>query len=108
MPQIDFSNLDSTVHGPLRLGVLTALQVEGRLDFSTLKKRLGVSDGLLGAHLRTLEDAGYIASRKRFLGRRPQTTYRLTPAGRAALAEYLRTMQKLIDAVAAAAADRQI
>ncbi len=48
MPPIDFNGLDSTVHGPVRLGVLTALQTDGALDFTTLKQRLDVADGALG------------------------------------------------------------
>ena len=41
MQPIDFNGLDTTVHGPLRLGVLTALQLDGPHDFTALKKRLG-------------------------------------------------------------------
>jgi len=98
-PPIDFSNLDTTVHGPIRLGVLTALQCDGPLDFSTLKQRLHVADGSLGMHLRKLEDHGYIASRRAFVGRRPKTTYRLTRAGRRAFANYLDAMRTLLDAL---------
>ena len=99
MPPIDLNELDTAVHGPIRLGVLSALQMDGALDFTTLKKRLRASDGSLGLHLRTLEDAGYIACKKAFVDRRPKTTYRLTPAGRRALASYLKAMRALIDAV---------
>jgi DNA-binding PadR family transcriptional regulator len=50
--------------------------------------------------LRRLEDAGYVACRKAFIGRRPKSTYRITPDGRKALAGYLNAMQQVIDAVA--------
>ena len=96
---IDFNGLDTAVHGPVRLGMLTALQLEGRLDFTTLKKRLGVTDGVLGVHAQKLEEAGYIRSEKAFVGRRPKTTYHLTDAGRGAFMGYLETMRKLLDAV---------
>jgi DNA-binding HxlR family transcriptional regulator len=97
---IDFNGLDTAVHGPIRLGVMTALQIDGPLDFTTLKKRLNVADGALGLHLRKLEDVGYVTCRKAFIGRRPRSTYRITPAGRDALADYLNTLQQVIDAVA--------
>ena len=97
---IDFNGLDTTVHGPIRLGVMTALQIDGPLDFTTLKKRLNITDGALGLHLRKLEDAGYITCRKAFVGRRPRSTYRITPRGHKALADYLNTIQRVIDAVA--------
>jgi DNA-binding MarR family transcriptional regulator len=98
---IDFNGLDTVVHGPVRLGVLTALEIDGPLDFTTLRKRLDVADGALGLHLRKLEDIGYIRCRKSFIGRRPNTSYRLTPAGRRALAQYLEAMKTIIDSVAA-------
>jgi DNA-binding PadR family transcriptional regulator len=97
---VDFNGLDMAVHGPIRLGVMTALQIDGPLDFTTLTKRLKVADGALGLHLRKLEDAGYVTCRKAFVGRRPRSTYRITPVGRNALVDYLNTLQQIIDAVA--------
>src|SRR4051812_15150990 len=99
MQPIDFNGLDTTVHGPLRLGVLTALQLDGPHDFTALKKRLEAVDGSLGLQLRKLEEAGYIRFDKGFVGRRPRTTYELTPEGRAALARYLDTLQELLAAM---------
>lgn len=99
MPPIDFNGLDTAVHGPLRLGVMASLQMDGPLDFTTLKKRLDASDGALGQHLLTLEQVGYISCNKSFVGRRPKSTYAITPAGRKAFANYLNAMQTLIDTV---------
>ncbi|MHC4757447.1 MAG: winged helix-turn-helix domain-containing protein [Planctomycetota bacterium] len=99
MQPINFNGLDTAVHGPIRLGVMTALQIDGKLDFTTLKKRLQVTDGSLGIHLQKLEEIKYIKSRKAFVGRRPKTTYKLTVTGRKALIKYLESMQKLLDAV---------
>ena len=96
---IDFSSIDTAVHGPVRLGVLTALQAEGSLDFTTLKKRLNVVDGALGTHLGKLEASGYVTCRKTFVGRRPKSTYTISDKGRKALIHYLQQMQKLIDSL---------
>jgi len=96
-PPIDFNGLDTAVHGPIRLGIMTALQVDGALDFTTLKKRLNTVDGSLNLHVGKLEECGYVTSRKAFVGLRPKTTYRITPAGRKALADYLQNMKSLID-----------
>jgi DNA-binding MarR family transcriptional regulator len=98
-PPIDFNGLDTAVHGPIRLGLLTALRMDGPLDFTTLKKRLAVADGVLGLHAQKLEEAGYIVAKKSFVGRRPKTTYHLTDKGRRAFVAYLDTMRKLLDAV---------
>jgi len=96
---VDFNELDTLVHGPLRLGILTALQIDGATDFTTIKRRLAQSDGLIGSHLMKLEQAGYITSDKQFVARRPKTIYRITPVGRKALRAYLAAMQEVIDAV---------
>ena len=88
MPPIDFNGLDTVVHGPVRLGVLTALQTGGPLDFTTLKKRLDVGDGVLGLHLRKLEETGYLTCKKAFVGRRPKSTYRITTSDFAAAVEH--------------------
>lgn len=96
---IDFNGLDSAVYGPVRLGVLTALQMGGSLDFTTLKKRLEVSDGALGLHLLKLEEIAYVTCHKAFVGRRPKSTYTITAKGKRALATYLNAMQELINAL---------
>ena len=98
MPPFNPSLLDTAIHGPVRLGVVAALHIDGPMDFTALKKRLAVTDGGLGLHLQKLEVVGYISSHKAFVGRRPKTTYSLTPAGRRAFAKYLDDMQALLDA----------
>jgi len=99
MPPIDFNGIDSSVHGPIRLGILTALQLDGPLDFTTLKKRLEVSDGAIAPHLKRLEQTTYIHCRKAFVDRKPKSTYRITAVGRRALVNYLNAMQQVIDAM---------
>ncbi|MCZ6642023.1 MAG: transcriptional regulator [Gammaproteobacteria bacterium] len=98
---IDFNELDTAVNGPIRLGVLTAISLDGQLDFTSLKKRLEVSDGAIGPHLRKLEEIGYLTCKKSFVGRRPKSTYKITPKGRKALSNYLTAMQSVIDSVRA-------
>jgi DNA-binding MarR family transcriptional regulator len=97
MNPIDFNGLDTAVHGPIRLGIMTALQMDGPLDFTTLKKRLETVDGSLNLHLGKLEQCGYIAGKKAFVALRPKTTYRITLTGRKALTNYLASMKSLIE-----------
>ena len=99
MLPIDFNGLDSAIHGPIRLGIMTSLQMESALDFTTLKKRLDVPDGSLNLHLKTLEENGYIRSRKAIIGLRPKTTYTMTPMGRKALAAYVQAMRTVLSAL---------
>jgi DNA-binding PadR family transcriptional regulator len=97
VPPLDFNGLDTVVHGPVRLGILTALASHGEMDFTNLKKRLMVADGTLGQHLQKLEESNYIVCDRAFIGRRPKSTYRITMAGRTSLARYLDMMQAIID-----------
>jgi DNA-binding HxlR family transcriptional regulator len=99
MSPIDFNGLDTAVHGPIRLGVLTALQVDGPQDFTMLKKRLALNDGAIGPQLLKLEEIGYIGCKKAFIGRRPRSTYRITHLGRKALLRYIEQMQQIVEIV---------
>jgi DNA-binding PadR family transcriptional regulator len=99
MLPINFNGLDTAIHGPIRLGIMTALQIDGALDFTTLKKRLEVPDGSLNLHLKTLEENGYIRSHKAIIGLRPRTTYSMTRAGRKALVAYVENMRAVLSAL---------
>jgi DNA-binding MarR family transcriptional regulator len=88
--------LDPIVHARLRLGILSALAASPSLTFGDLKERLRTTDGNLSVHARKLERAGYLVCTKGFDARKPRTTYRLSAAGRKALARYLVAMQELL------------
>ena len=66
------------------------------MTFTSLKQLLQETDGNLGAHLRKLEDAGYLGVSKRFENRRPVTWYRLTKKGAKALQTHLEALQTVI------------
>jgi DNA-binding MarR family transcriptional regulator len=91
--------LDYIIHQPARLQIMSALcqlRESERVDFTYLKDRLRLTDGNLGAHLATLEAAGYIAVEKEFVARRPKTFVAVTPAGRQAFAGHVAALQQLL------------
>lgn len=88
--------LDRLIHERIRLAIVSALAVHPALSFNELKALLDTSDGNVSVHARKLEDAGYVTCTKGFDGRIPRTEYRLTPAGRRALEQYLSHMEALI------------
>jgi len=90
--------LDRLIHERVRLGIVSALAVNGSLTFTDLRSLLGTTDGNLSAHARRLEDAGYILCHKSFEGRTPRTEYELTDRGRKQLEAYLDHMEALIRA----------
>ena len=89
--------LDDVVHQRVRLGILTVLSEADAVDFGYLKDTLDLTDGNLSRHLSVLEDADLVEIRKGFEGKRPRTWVKATKQGRATLAEYLATLQALID-----------
>ncbi len=96
MDGFDIGGIDEVIHGRVRLGVMAYLAGAERAGFNELKARLQVTDGNLSVHLRKLEEAGYVAIDKAFVGKKPVTDVRLTPAGRAAFAAYLDAIGKLV------------
>lgn len=96
MAGFETADLDETIHGRIRLGIMAYLSGVDRASFGELKARTGATDGNLSTHMRKLEEAGYVAVDKRFEGRRPLTEARLTDAGRTAWIGYLDAMKALI------------
>jgi DNA-binding transcriptional ArsR family regulator len=92
------TSLDRLLHDRIRLGIVSALAAAGGMPFTDLKAALNATDGNLGVHARKLEEAGYVACEKTFLGRMPRTTYKLTASGRRALEKYLDHMEAIIQA----------
>lgn len=93
--------LDHVIHERVRLAILSALASGQSLSFNELKELLDTTDGNLSVHARRLEEAGFIACEKSFVGRVPRTEYELTAAGRRALDAYLDHMETLIRRVRA-------
>ena len=93
----DFEKLDKTIHEKGRLGIMTLLATRTSWPFQDLKTELGMSDGNLISHLRTLHDAGFVAFTKEVLDR-PQTSYSLTVKGRKAFQEYLAVLEQIVKA----------
>lgn len=87
---------DRLLENRLRLTISVLLARSDRLSFSRLKEVTGETDGNLGANLRKLEDAGYVAVTKEFADRKPVSWYSLTDAGRAALRSHLDSLEALI------------
>nr|WP_262900067.1 transcriptional regulator [Algoriphagus marincola] len=76
--------------------VMSILMVNEQYDFNSFKETLEVTDGNLASHLRNLENQGYIAVEKTFVGRKPQTNYSATASGKKAFQEHLNFLEQLI------------
>jgi DNA-binding MarR family transcriptional regulator len=97
---------DPLIHPITRLSICGLLAAGADwIEFATLRDAAGISDSVLSKQSRVLEDAGYVEVRKGAVGRRPRTWFRLTAAGRQALAGHLAWLAQLEEAVAASARD---
>ena len=81
----------------MRLGIMSILMVNDFVDFSALKEQLHVTDGNLASHLSALEKLEYVAVRKQFIGKKPNTSYTTTSAGKKAFSEHLDALERLIN-----------
>src|SRR5580700_7812387 len=91
---------DAIIHQPSRLKIMAALKglPRGeRLEFVRLRALLNATEGNLGAHIGTLENAGYIKVEKDFNGKKPRTRVSLTAAGTRAYADYVTYLRAILD-----------
>lgn len=89
-------DLNKAFENRTRLGIMSALTVNDTLDFNALKDLLGVTDGNLASHLKSLEKSKYITYKKDFLDRKSNTRYTATPAGKKAFLKHLNAIEKLL------------
>jgi DNA-binding MarR family transcriptional regulator len=96
MSEFEYQSLDELIHSRIRLAVMSILATVDAAEFTYLRERTGATDGNLGAHLRRLEEAGYVAADKRFERRKPVTRYALTATGREAFGRYVDRLATMI------------
>jgi DNA-binding MarR family transcriptional regulator len=92
-------HLNKIFDSRIRLGIMSALAVNDAVNFNDLKELIDVTDGNLASHLKTLEDNAYVKVEKGFIGRKTNTTYRITKAGEKAFRSHLDALEKMIRSV---------
>ena len=90
------NKLDKAFENRVRLGIMSALVVNDHLDFNALKDLLGVTDGNLASHLKSLEKNEYITYEKEFQDRKPNTKYFATQAGKVAFRNHINAIEQLL------------
>lgn len=90
------NDLNKAFENKTRLGIMSALMVNDRIDFNSLKELLGVTDGNLASHLKSLEKSQYIQVRKEFLNRKPNTSYEATQDGIIAFKKHIAAIGNLL------------
>jgi DNA-binding MarR family transcriptional regulator len=91
---------DDIIHQPIRLRImaaLNALPAGEAVEFTRLKIIVAATDGNLGAHISTLEQAAYVTVTKDFIGRKPRTRIAMTRGGRRAFAQHVAYLRDILD-----------
>lgn len=95
------AELDPVIHQPVRLrlmAALAALRDVDSVEFTFLRDLLGLTDGNLGAHLRRLEEEGYVTLSKVYVERKPRTYVSLSGRGRQAFQEHVQALEAILGA----------
>ena len=91
-----FLQIDRVIHEKGRLAIMSMLAASPELSFTELRDTLGLTDGNITTHIRTLQEAGYISVTKSFQNNRPLTTCALTAAGRKAFTHHINLLERII------------
>jgi len=94
------ADLDTIIHQPVRLKIMSALKAlppAEMLEFVRLRKIVDATEGNLGAHIQTLEEAGYVTVEKDFADNRPRTRVRLSKEGRRAFEAYVSFLRGILE-----------
>ena len=92
------NQLNKLFDSRVRLGIMSALLMNERMNFNELKELLQITDGNLASHIKALEDNNILKVEKGFIGRKTNTTYKLTKAGEKAFKDHIEALEKMIRA----------
>jgi DNA-binding HxlR family transcriptional regulator len=94
--KVDFTGLSKFFENRIRLGIMSILIVNDTYDFNSLKAALGVTDGNLASHIRALEENRLIRVNKKFIGKKPNTSYSATETGEKLFRSHLKALEDII------------
>jgi DNA-binding MarR family transcriptional regulator len=89
-------SLNKAFESRVRLGIMSMLMVNDRVEFTEIKEMLGITDGNLASHISALEKLNYLKVNKQFIGKKPNTTYTATKEGKKAFNNHLDALEKLL------------
>jgi DNA-binding MarR family transcriptional regulator len=91
-----FLQIDRVIHEKGRMAIMSLLAASPELSFTEMRETLAMTDGNLTSHIRTLQEAGYVAVAKTYQNNRPLTTCSLTATGRKAFATYIDLLDQIV------------
>lgn len=91
-----FLQLDRVIHEKGRLAIMSALAAVQELTFTEMRDMLGMTDGNLTTHIRTLQQEGFVVVAKTYQNHRPLTSCSLTQPGRKAFSQYIDLLEQIV------------
>ena len=85
--KLNLEDINKAFESKARLGIMSVLLVNESIDFVSLKNLLELTDGNLASHIR---------SYKQFIGRKPNTTFSVTPEGKEAFKKHLNALENFL------------
>jgi DNA-binding PadR family transcriptional regulator len=89
--------MDKTFENRYRFCIMTLLIKNDECNYMSLQNWLQITCGALSSHLNFLEKAKYIKSEKKFINRKPNTSYTLTESGIKSFNEYKKALTLLMN-----------
>ena len=91
-------NMNKAFDSRVRIAIMSLLLANEWVDFNSIKETLGITDGNLASHTTSLERKRYIEVTKKFVGKRPNTSYKATELGKIAFFNYVACLRQLLPA----------
>ncbi len=96
MREINVHKLNKDFESRIRLGIMSILMVNDWVNFNEMKEHLDITDGNLASHINALEKNKYIEIRKAFVGKKTETSYRITSFGKNEFKSHIKALSDLI------------
>lgn len=91
--------LNKAFESRVRLGIMSILMVNDWVDYKEIKEKLALTDGNLASHITGLEKLEYIEIRKRFVGKKTNTSYAITKLGKKEFKQHINALEKLLGSI---------
>lgn len=91
-----FNQLNKAFESRVRLGVMSILMVKDWVNYNELKETLGLTDGNLASHIASLEKLEYVEVQKKFVGKKPMTSYNATKIGKLEFTKHIDALEALL------------
>lgn len=96
MDKINIHTLNKDFENRVRLGIMSVLMVNDWINFNDMKSILNITDGNLASHTNALESKSYITVRKAFVGKKTETSYKITAVGKKAFSDHIAALENLL------------